>query len=132
MFAENPFLLQEVMIRLGQRLTQIYPLEVRGFAGAAAQHMRAMLVELAQDTATDSASDELREWVRMHKSVEKLSDDERELFDLVLYWGMKPAKVAALLGISLDGVRLCWNEARLALEEVRRQDRVARASGWGL
>jgi DNA-directed RNA polymerase specialized sigma24 family protein len=55
--------------------------------------------------------------------VGRLPEGERELFDLLLYWGMTEAEMPALLGVSRGRVRVRWNEARMALEQVLRQDR---------
>jgi DNA-directed RNA polymerase specialized sigma24 family protein len=34
-----------------------------------------------------------------------------------MYWGMSPAEVARLLGMSQGGVNVRWREARLLLRE---------------
>jgi DNA-directed RNA polymerase specialized sigma24 family protein len=97
------------------RLTELTPRETREFAGAAAGHIRATLLELAEQTARAPACDERLEWVRVHRGVGRLPEDDRELFDLLLYWGMREADVAALLGVSDRRVRLRCYESRLAL-----------------
>lgn len=113
---------REVRARLASRLATIYPLEVREFAGAAAGHIRAALLELAQEADQDTESDELGEWVRVHRGVDQLPQQERELFDLLLYWGMTESKVAALLGVSPHWIGFRWFEERLALHEAIRQE----------
>jgi DNA-directed RNA polymerase specialized sigma24 family protein len=105
------------MDRLAERLTTIHSLEVREFAVAAAGHIRAALLELARTALAEMPSDELWEWLRVHQGVEALPVGERELLDLLLYWGLSEARVAALLGISPGGVQVYWNETRLALQE---------------
>jgi DNA-directed RNA polymerase specialized sigma24 family protein len=118
MFAGEPVPAREVMDRLANRLITICSLDVRDFVVAAAGHIRAALLELARTVLAETPSDELREWLGVHQGVEALPAAERELFDLLLYWGLSEARVAALLGISPGGVRVCWNEARLVLHEV--------------
>ncbi len=117
MFTGEPVPSRDVMGRLAYRLRTIPSLEARGFAGAAAGHIRAALLELAWTAAVEPPSDELLEWVRVHRGVSRLPEPERELFDLLLYWGLNEAEVAALLGVSPAGVRVCWKEARLALHQ---------------
>jgi DNA-directed RNA polymerase specialized sigma24 family protein len=117
MFAGGTVTPREAMGRLANRLTTIDCLEVRDFAGAAAGHIRATLLEYAWTADREAASDELLEWVRVHGGVDRLPGTNREVFDLLLYWGLSEARVAALLGLSLGEVRVCWNEARLALQE---------------
>jgi DNA-directed RNA polymerase specialized sigma24 family protein len=113
------------MDRLADRLTTIYSLDVRDFAGAAAGHIRAALLELARGADTAAASDELLGWVRVHQGVESLPEEERELFDLLLYWGLTEAAVASVLGVSLPWVRVRWSEDRLTLHQAIRQEAVS-------
>jgi hypothetical protein len=121
MVEEGPNPGRGLQIRLAERLATIRPIEVRGFAGVAARHIRATLLDFARHTS--SASDEYREWVRIHQNVGSLPEGQRELFDLLLYWGMAESEVAALLGTSVSGARVCWDQARLALEQVLRRER---------
>jgi DNA-directed RNA polymerase specialized sigma24 family protein len=117
MFTEGPIPMRQVMTGLAGRLAQIPPWQTREFAVAAARHIRATLLELARETPSSSASDEMLEWVRVHRGVGRLPEGERELFDLLLYWGMTEAEVAALLGVSHRTVRLRLCESRLALQQ---------------
>ncbi len=123
MFAGRHAPLREVTARLTRRLEAIYSFEVRDFAGSAAGHVRAALIESVQAADAEPAPDELLEWVRVHQGVETLPEDERELFDLLLYWGMREAEVAALLGVSARRVRMRWCECRLALDHAMRRGR---------
>lgn len=120
MVTEGPMPLRGLLSCLSERLTTIHAIEVRLFVGVAARHIRATLLELALQTA--SPSYEWREWVRVHQEVGGLPGHQQELFDLLLYWGMKESEVASLLGMSPGGVRVCWNQARLALQRVLRQE----------
>jgi DNA-directed RNA polymerase specialized sigma24 family protein len=81
------------------------------------------LIESTEAADAEPASDELLEWLRVHQGVETLPEDERELFDLLLYWGMREAEVAALLGVSARRVRIRWSECRLALDGAMRRGR---------
>jgi DNA-directed RNA polymerase specialized sigma24 family protein len=121
MFTEGPVPMREVMTGLVEKLARIYSWQTREFAVAAARHIRATLLELAEETASASACDERLTWVQVHKSVDALAGEDRELFDLLMYWGMREAEVAALLGVSRGGVRVRWREARLVLREAVRR-----------
>jgi DNA-directed RNA polymerase specialized sigma24 family protein len=123
MFAGRHVSLREVTARLTRRLEAIRSLEVREFVGVVAGHVRAALIESAQAADAEPASDELLEWVRVHQGVETLPEDERELFDLLLYWGMREADVADLLGVSVRRVRIGRCAGRLALDHAMRQGR---------
>jgi DNA-directed RNA polymerase specialized sigma24 family protein len=122
MFTEGPVPMREVLTGLAGRLAQIPPWQTREFAVAAARHIRATLLEVAEQTARAAACDERLEWVRVHKGVGRLPEDDRELFDLLLYWGMREADVAALLGVSDRRVKLRWYESRLALQQAIQQE----------
>jgi DNA-directed RNA polymerase specialized sigma24 family protein len=116
MFPERRISPREMLTRLAQTLAGIDEASLRQFAGVAARHIRAMLCELAA-TSDEERSDELLEWVAVHTRVDVLPEDDREVLDLLMYWGLSPAEVARLLGISQGGVNVRWREARLLLRE---------------
>jgi RNA polymerase sigma-70 factor (ECF subfamily) len=74
------------------------------------------LLQKTDDHGEDPAN--LAAWAEFHEQVERLPDEEREMFDLLWYQELSQAEVAALLGISERTVRRRWVSARLKLSEV--------------
>jgi RNA polymerase sigma factor (sigma-70 family) len=60
----------------------------------------------------DSGPESLSNWTRFHEAARELPDDERELFDLVWYVGVKQDEAAHLLGCSIRTVRRRWEAAK--------------------
>ena len=52
--------------------------------------------------------------------VEKLTDEQREVFDLLWYEGLTQPEAATILGVSLKTVKRRWQDARLFLFEAMR------------
>src|SRR5207244_829955 len=59
----------------------------------------------------------LAAWSAFHEAVEKLPDEEREVFDLLWYQGLAHAEAAELLGVAERTVGRRWQEARLHVAE---------------
>lgn len=76
------------------------------------------------DSAANSESDPAAfiEWVELHEEIERLSDDVREVFQLIWYRGLHKEEVASLLGIDLRTVQRRWRTAR---EELARNGRLS-------
>lgn len=55
------------------------------------------------------------EWTEFHEKVDGLSEELRELFDLIYYNGMSQLEVAELLGVSDRTIRRRWRDAKLEL-----------------
>ena len=51
----------------------------------------------------------LAAWEAFHRQVEALPEEEREVFDLVWYQGLKHTEAAALLGVSAAQISLLIN-----------------------
>ena len=67
--------------------------------------------------AVEDGPEQLEAWTAVHKQVEKLPDEEKEVFDLLWYQELSQADVAELLNISTRTVKRRWASARLMLHE---------------
>jgi RNA polymerase sigma-70 factor (ECF subfamily) len=142
-WAETGDVLQEALLRLQRALESEKPEDARRFAGLASLQIRRELIDLARrfrgpqgighNHQTDQAEgpsrveretgkveepEDLEAWEHFHEAVEKLSDDQREVTDLIWYSGMTQEEVAAEIGVSLKTVKRRWQSARLRLGEV--------------
>jgi RNA polymerase sigma-70 factor (ECF subfamily) len=59
----------------------------------------------------------LAAWSEFHQQVEKLPDEEREVFDLLWYQGLTQDEAARVLGVSERTVKRRWQSARVQLYE---------------
>ncbi len=145
---------QNAAMRLYRALAETVPDSPRGLMGLVATQIRRELIDLARkhsgpmsyaanhgtnvmdgrdgpvhvvDHAADAGDDEeipLERWERFHAVVEKLPEDQREVFSLIWYLGLEQQAVADALGTSLRTVSRRWQEARQAV-------RVALDAGLG-
>jgi RNA polymerase sigma-70 factor (ECF subfamily) len=135
--------LQNAALRLCRSLEAVKPESVRSFINLAAVQIRRELIDLARryggpqgpgrhhadpdrwdrsggppDPGTDTDDPALlADWTEFHVQVEALPAEEREVFDLLWYQGLRQAEVAALLGVSERVVRYRWRAARLELHD---------------
>jgi RNA polymerase sigma-70 factor (ECF subfamily) len=138
-WAETDDVLQNSLLRLHRALAEVRPETPRQFYALAAQQIRRELLDLArqqygpegiganQDTDSGIAAEKqsspadephtLDGWTRFHEQVEKLSDENREVFDLLWYEGLTQPEAATVLGVSLKTVKRRWQDARLFLFE---------------
>jgi RNA polymerase sigma factor (sigma-70 family) len=72
-------------------------------------------VHLAADASPPSQ--DLAGWTEFHQQVEKLPDEERQVFDLLWYQGLKQAEAAEMLGVAERTIKRRWQSARLMLHE---------------
>jgi RNA polymerase sigma factor (sigma-70 family) len=136
---ETDDVVQHTLIRLHRALAQVKPTTARDFFGLAARQIRWVLRDFArkhavakcvtfpghlalEDEPHDGAGEptDLLEWADFHDKIDALPDEEREVFDLLLYQGMTQADAAALLGISLRSLKRRWQRARLRLRDALR------------
>jgi RNA polymerase sigma-70 factor (ECF subfamily) len=61
--------------------------------------------------------DSLAEWTEFHVQVEKLPEEEREVFGVLWYGGLSQKEAVAALGISERTLRRRWRSARVLLYE---------------
>jgi len=57
----------------------------------------------------------LAAWAELHRQVEALPEEEREVFDLLWYQELTQAEAAGVLGVSGSTVKPRWVAARLRL-----------------
>ncbi|MBX9585466.1 MAG: DUF134 domain-containing protein, partial [Gemmataceae bacterium] len=62
----------------------------------------------------------LAAWTDFHQQAEALPEDEREVFELVWYQGLKQTEAAALLSVSDRTVLRRWQAACLKLHDALR------------
>jgi RNA polymerase sigma-70 factor (ECF subfamily) len=136
--------LQNALIRLDRALRAVVPPTTGDFFRLAAALIRRELIDLARRykgpeglgvrhssregldglRSSDGPSDttfepaRLAEWAEFHRVVESLSDDDREVFDLLWYQGLTQAEAAAVLSVSDRTINRRWIAARLRLAEV--------------
>lgn len=127
---------QTAALRLHRSLSEVKPDSVRQFFGLAATQIRRTLIDLArhhygpegqganhesrtnndQSGSTDSP-ETLATWAEFHEQVDKLTDDEREVFQLLWYSGTTQREAAELLEISERTVLRRYCRARLQLKD---------------
>jgi RNA polymerase sigma-70 factor (ECF subfamily) len=133
--SETDDVVQQALVRLYRALATVQPPTVRAYFGLAARQIRWVLQDMARKLATakvvryadalpaerlhDPADEpsNLLEWCEFHERVNALPDEQREVFDLLLYQGLPQAEAAALLGISVRSVKRLWQQARLRLRD---------------
>lgn len=137
--------LQNALVRLDRALKAVAPPTVRGFFRLAAVQIRRELIDLARrysrleglgahrwtgdgSNSPDSSSADSSEpsdttyepgrlaaWTEFHHRIEGLSEDDREVFDLLWYQGLTQAEAAVVLGVAERTVNRRWIAARLNL-----------------
>jgi RNA polymerase sigma-70 factor (ECF subfamily) len=126
-------LLGAVMERLLRALRSVRPQTVRQFFALVNQHMRWELNDLARRLDEQPAALELREELvptpassgstltpggrRMLEAIDRLPDDEREVFGLVRIQGLTHGEAAQVLGVSAKTVQRRLNRSLLLLAE---------------
>jgi RNA polymerase sigma-70 factor (ECF subfamily) len=73
--------------------------------------------DVAEPLAPQEDSEHLAAWAALHEQVDKLPDEEREVFDLLWYQELSQAEAAALLGVSDRTIKRRWQSARLLLHQ---------------
>ena len=143
---ETDDVLQNALVRLRRALEHTSPESVRSFVNLAAVQIRRELIDLARhyDGPTGMAAhhesrvpadgscespaervaaadtndpERLEAWSRFHRCVESLTEEDREVFDLLWYQGLTQAGAAAILGVAERTVNRRWIAARLRLNE---------------
>ncbi len=131
---ETDDLLSGVVAQLLTALRKIQPQTVRQFFALANQHMRWRLNDLARLLDEQPRAAELAESAvpappasndsrlgqdarRMLEAIERLPEDEREVFELVRLQGLSYAETAAIVEVSIKTVQRRLNRARLLLAE---------------
>ena len=113
----EPDPLSDTVVRLHEALSRACVTDLGSFAKAAAGHMRSMLRELADRARNKHSARDTTRWANLHATVDALPEDEREVFDLMIYWGLTRPEVSGVLGISRKAVEYRWREGRLTLQD---------------
>lgn len=123
--------LQNAMLRLYRALADVTPDSLRHFYNLAALQIRRELLDLAKHHARNDEGEQraeepadeggepssLVEWSEFHSLVERLPDDEREVFALIWYHDLSQAEAAGVLGVSVRTVIRRWQAARIRLQK---------------
>jgi RNA polymerase sigma-70 factor (ECF subfamily) len=65
----------------------------------------------------------MQQWSEFHEAIERLPDNEREVFELLWYHELPQEEVANLVGLSVRQVKRIWRAAKLRLhDELRGAD----------
>ena len=124
-------MLDAVVERLLKAMGKVRPKTVREFFGLANQHMRWELNDLARRLDEKAAFVELQDHMvptpttgdsllttdglRMLETIDKLPDEEREVFELVRIQGLTQPEAAELIGVSAKTVQRRLSRALLQL-----------------
>jgi RNA polymerase sigma-70 factor (ECF subfamily) len=133
---ETDVVLHEAVLRLEAALKKVQPDTLAQFFALASKHMRYVLLDLkggrthqplAADVADAGPADsgpgpataaERRDLLDLlHRRVESLSEDLRQVVDLLYYQGLQQGEAAQVLGVTERHVRRLWRNARLELRE---------------
>jgi len=138
---ETDDVVQSASMRLYRALSEVTPSDPKGLVALAATQIRRELLDLARrhsgpesyaanhetnvtwldgvehvvvESAADSSesSENLARWTRLHEAAEHLPADERRVFELVWYMGMKQEEVCHLLGCSIRTVKRRWDSVK--------------------
>lgn len=133
----------QALAKLHRSLAEVIPESPRRFYGLAAAQIRRVLIDLARhyfgpdglganhesgDVGASAAlhasrqcenrslePSDLLQWTEFHEHVEKLPDDEREVFGLLWYGGLTQEEAAEMLGVTDRTVRNRWRSAKRSL-----------------
>jgi RNA polymerase sigma-70 factor (ECF subfamily) len=137
--------LQKSLVRLSRALDAVEIESVRHFFNLASTQIRRELLDLkrhyfgacgqgrhhhtdkqAPEEAggslhrrTDEPED-LSQWENFHSQVESLSEDLKEVVNLLFYKGLSQEEAADVLGVSQSTIKRRWHEARVRLHETLR------------
>jgi RNA polymerase sigma-70 factor (ECF subfamily) len=70
-----------------------------------------------EQAMSEESPDRLAAWSDFHKEVDRLPEEEREVFDLLWYQGLKQTDAAALLNMSTKTIKRRWQSACLKLHD---------------
>lgn len=132
---------QNAALRLDRALRQTVPQDARGLLGLAATQVRRELLDLAKkhrgpeayganhetnyqrldgelrakiDEAAQSSesAEKIDRWTLLHTTAETLPEEEREVFHMCWYLGLKQEEIARLLDCSTRTVKRRWESAK--------------------
>jgi RNA polymerase sigma-70 factor (ECF subfamily) len=130
---------QEAFFRLRRTLLTIHPATEADFFRLATREIRRVLIDLARhyfgpqgpgtlhesngpageafDLPAESTCEpgRLDAWTELHRRVEALPQEQRDVFELHWYHGLSQDRAAEVLGVSVPTVTRRWREAQLEL-----------------
>jgi len=139
---------QEVTQRLERALRTVRPRSPREFFNLCSRHIRFELIEFQRKhfgregiganhaspgpqtdlgrvdalagAPADGSDDPARlaRWTELHTHVDRLPDEDREVFDLIWYHDLTHANAAAVMGVSTKTVSRRWRQARLRIHHL--------------
>lgn len=142
---ETDDVFQAALIRLHRSIEEVRPESTREYFGLAVTQIRRSLIDLTRhyygahghgrhymsdgDGKSDRSGgilkhqpsnrpESLSGWTEFHKAIDKLPNDEREVFSLIWYGGLKRKEVAKLLGVADKTVLRRFTRARIHLAEL--------------
>ena len=147
---ETDDVFQNSVLRLCAALQRVHPPTTLDFFRLAALHIRRELIDLARKyygpeglghnlasnrsrsasgsrgNATDPAGStwdpiDAAQWTEFHEHVSSLSDEDREMFDLLWYQGLTHAESAELLNVTERTIQRRWQSARVHLHRQLKQ-----------
>jgi RNA polymerase sigma-70 factor (ECF subfamily) len=131
--------LQNASLRLLRALEQVRPDCTRKFFALASLQIRRELLDLTRHYRVENARhhsdgvaasagppahepadpapgpDELEAWCEVHRQIDGLPEEEREVADLCFYQGLTKAEAAELLGVDVRTIQRRWNAALSSL-----------------
>jgi RNA polymerase sigma factor (sigma-70 family) len=138
-WAETDDVFQSALLRLLRALRAVPVTSAREVLALATEQVRRELIDLARHfhgpegagrhhaspnpegdfTQADTSHDPARllEWAELHEHIGRLPDEERDVFGLLYYQGLKQAEAAAILGIAVRTVQRRWQAALLRLHQ---------------
>lgn len=133
---------QNSLVRLHRALSAVQVESVAHFFNLAAEMVRRELLDLkkhyygvygdARNHHTDrqpsddaggvlaqsaGQPDDLDRWAEFHAGVSRLSEEHREIVNLLFYEGLQQEDAASVLGISVRTLKRRWQETKLRLSE---------------
>lgn len=144
-WTETSDVLQNALLRLVAALREVKPQTPREFLALAALQIRRELLDLARkfhgpegiganhESAAPGAADALAagdradlsnepsalaHWTELHRHIDALPDEEREIVGLLFYQGLSQAQAAELLHVSVRTVQRRWRDALCKLHDV--------------
>lgn len=142
---------QNASMRLYRALSQVTPVDSQGFIGLAATQIRRELLDLARKhngpesyaanhetnvrrmsgvehvrvneaAKSDESSEHLARWTRLHEAAGQLPAEERQVFELAWYLGLKQEEICKLLGCSIRTVKRRWESVKELLASQLKDD----------
>jgi RNA polymerase sigma-70 factor (ECF subfamily) len=136
---ETDDVLQKALMRLHRALVEIHPGSVSEFFGLAARQIRYVILDLVRElkarkvdcfpevcppstqqavpepAAPDEEPSSLEEWADFHDAVERLPEEQRDVFMQIFYNGLSQQEVARVFSMSLRTVQRRWVAAQLEI-----------------